>query len=100
MAANCVECGTPLDEVPFVDCAAHRSWDDMQATELRASTDQFVNVSDQQIHNEIAIRNAEPLVTLEMVYTGYGDYDVIEVDFAVPGDEQRLIPFPPPETHL
>jgi hypothetical protein len=44
--------------------------------------------------------SADPLVELEYVYVGYGDYELVEVEFAVPGDEQRCIPFPPPEAHL
>lgn len=26
MTAKCVECGTPLDEVPFKECAAHKAY--------------------------------------------------------------------------
>lgn len=33
MSARCVECGTPLDEIPFVECAAHRSWAEMEESE-------------------------------------------------------------------
>lgn len=60
----------------------------------------FDNVTDQQIHDEIADRNMEPLVVLEMVYTGHGDYDLMEIESSVPDDELYALPFPPPETHF
>lgn len=60
----------------------------------------FSNLSDQQIHDEIAKRNMEPLVVMEMVYVGYGDFELMEIESSVPSDELRLIPFPPPDTHF
>ena len=35
--AKCPECGTPLDEVPFGDCVAHRVWTMWSSEEIAAN---------------------------------------------------------------